>query len=139
MKSFPVSLPGGAPIWQGEGLELQAPEVFRSLFFCLVEKSALFVYFCGMPPQSISTKSPTYPKFVSKAGRLTAFGDAVTPTRKQWDESYHDAHHFKPGAVLSFFKKDVDSVVRNTAKYLLEEMPDITRYAMLASIGRMLF
>ena len=57
----PRFLARGAPIWQGEGLELQAPEVFRSLFFCLVEKSALFVYFCGMTPQSISTKSPTYP------------------------------------------------------------------------------
>ena len=78
-------------------------------------------------------------KFVSKAGRLTAWGDAVTPTRKQWDKSYHEAHQFKPGAVLSFLKKDVDSVVRNTAKYLLKEMPDITRYAMLASIGRMLY
>ena len=66
MKSFPVSLPGGAPIWQGEGLELQAPEVFRSLFFCLVEKSALFVYFCGMPPQSISTKSPTHPTLLPR-------------------------------------------------------------------------
>ena len=78
-------------------------------------------------------------KFVSKAGRLTAWGDAVTPTRKQWDKSYHEAHQFKLGAVLSFLKKDVDSVVRNTARYLLKEMPDITRYAMLASIGRMLF
>ena len=33
MKSFPVSLSGGAPVWQGEGLELQAPEVFQSLSF----------------------------------------------------------------------------------------------------------
>ena len=33
MKSFPVSLSGGAPIWQGEGLEFQAPEVFQSYFF----------------------------------------------------------------------------------------------------------
>ena len=75
-------------------------------------------------------------RFVSKAGRLTAWKTAVTPAGKQWGKSYEDAHQFKPGAVLSFFKKDVDSVVRNTAKYLLEEMPDITRYAMLASIGR---
>ncbi len=78
-------------------------------------------------------------KFVSKAGCLTAWGNAVAPAGKQWEKSYDDAHQFKPGAVLSFFKKDVDSVVRNTAKYLLKKMPDITRQAMLASIGRMLY
>ena len=29
----PVSLSGGAPIWQGEGVELQAPEVILTFFF----------------------------------------------------------------------------------------------------------
>ncbi len=78
-------------------------------------------------------------KFVSKTGRLSAWRDAVNSAGGQWGKSWDEAHQFKPGAVLSFFEKNVDSIVHNTAKYLLKEMPDITRYAMLASIGRMLY
>ena len=89
----------------------------------------------GYPGTSGGAKA----KFVSKTGRLSAWRDAVNSAGGQWGKSWDEAHQFKPGAVLSFFEKNVDSIVHNTAKYLLKEMPDITRYAMLASIGRMLY
>ena len=78
-------------------------------------------------------------KFVSKAGRLSAWQDAVNSAGGQWGKSWDEAHKFKSGAVLSFFKKDINRIVCNTAKYMLKEMPDVTKQAMLASIGRMLY
>ena len=86
-----------------------------------------------------ATRNANEAKFVSKAGRLSAWQDAVNSAGGQWGKSWEEAQKFKSGAVLRFFKKNIDCIVCNTAKYLLKEMPDITRYAMLASIGRMLY
>lgn len=78
-------------------------------------------------------------KFVSKTGRLSAWQDAVNSAGGQWEKSWYETHKFKSGAVLSFFRKDINHIVCNTAKYMLKKMPDVTRQAMLASIGRMLY
>ena len=79
--------------------------------------------------------------FVGRSGRPMFFDKHVraSPT---WTACYRETsrmNQIKDGSVLSFFRKDIDRIVCNTAKYLLKEMPDITRYAMLASIGRMLY
>ena len=62
---------------------------------------------------------------------------------KSWDKCYQATRRvnvlFKEGAVLSFFKKDIDRIVRNTAKYLMKKMPDDMRWTLLATLDKKLY
>ncbi len=77
--------------------------------------------------------------FVRSNGRLAAWMDVAMPARSQWDRSYDEEKKFKQDAMLSLMTGRVNLVVRNTAKYLLETLPPEARWAMLATIGKLLY
>ena len=79
--------------------------------------------------------------FVGRSGRPLPFAQAYkgTPVWGKCYEKNHQINQTKPGALLSFFKKDVDRVVHNTAKYLMNEMPDDLRWSLLAMLDRKLY
>ena len=78
--------------------------------------------------------------FVGRTKRLSTWIDAVNKLREgQWVEIYSKTVQFKPEVPLYFFAKGVTRIVQNTAKYLLKNMPAVTRQALLASIGRMIY
>ena len=58
---------------------------------------------------------------------------------KFWGEIYEEVKFFKKDAALGFFRKDVETVVRNTAKYLLKNMPDEHRWALLATFDKKIY
>ena len=79
--------------------------------------------------------------FVGRSGRPLPFMRAYKGT-PVWSKCYDKnvpIDQTKPGALLSFFKKDVDRVVLNTAKYLMNEMPDDLRWSLLAMLDRKLY
>ena len=79
--------------------------------------------------------------FIGKSGHPQPFGQACKAS-KSWSQCYAAAlqmNKFKEGAVLSFFKKDIDCIVYNTAKYLLKEMPNDMRWALLATLDQKLY
>ena len=79
--------------------------------------------------------------FVGRSGRPLPFMQAYKGT-PVWSKCYDKnvpIDQTKPGALLSFFKKDVDRVVLNTAKYLMNEMPDDLRWSLLAMLDRKLY
>ena len=79
--------------------------------------------------------------FVGRSGRPLPFAQA-TKASPVWSKCYEancQINQTKPGAIFSFFKKDVDRVVHNTAKYLMNEMPDDLRWSLLAMLDRKLY
>ena len=79
--------------------------------------------------------------FVGRSGRPLPFMQAYKGT-PVWSKCYDKnvpIDQTKPGALLSFFKKDVDRVVHNTAKYLMNEMPEDLRWSLLAILDKKLY
>ncbi len=85
--------------------------------------------------------NPSKAFFVGRSGRPLPFGQAwkASPVWGKCLEKNLQINQTKPGALLSFFKKDVDRVVCNTAKYLMNEMPDDLRWSLLAMLDRKLY
>ena len=79
--------------------------------------------------------------FVGRSGRPLPFAQAIkaSPVWSKCYEANYQINQTKPGAIFSFFKKDVDRVVHNTAKYLMNEMPDDMRWSLLAMLDRKLY
>ncbi len=76
---------------------------------------------------------------VGSDGRLAAWMSATMPAGSQWGRSYSDAMKFKQEAMLSLMTGRVNLVVRNTAKYLMKEMPDDLRWTLLATLDKKLY
>ena len=76
---------------------------------------------------------------VGSNGRLAAWMSAAMPAGSQWGQSYADAMNFKQEAMLSLMTERVNLVVRNTAKYLMKEMPDDLRWILLATLDKKLY
>ena len=83
----------------------------------------------------------TRASFVGRNGRPQPFGKAWKEG-KSWKKCYDatlQMDKLKEGAVLSFFKDDIDCIVCNTAKYLLQEVPDELRWLLLATLDKKLY
>ena len=79
--------------------------------------------------------------FVGRSGLPLPFDQAVSES-SDWDKCYRitfQINQIKEGAVLGFFTKDIDCIACNTAKYLLEEMPDEERWLLLATLDSKLY
>ncbi len=80
--------------------------------------------------------------FVGRSGRPLPFAQAYSKGSPVWSKCYDTnipINQTKPRALLSFFKNDVERVVRNTAKYLMKEMPDDLRWTLLATLDKKLY
>ena len=91
----------------------------------------------GKGPSTTASKA----FFVGRSGRPISFMQAYKAS-PVWSKCYDVNRRIdqtKPGALLSFLKKDVDRVVYNTAKYLMNEMPDDMRWSLLAMLDKKLY
>ena len=80
--------------------------------------------------------------FIGRSGHPQSFGKAWKASKESFRKCYGvtlQMNQLKEGAVLSFFKEDIDCIVCNTAKYLLKEMPDELRWLLLATLDKKLY
>ena len=79
--------------------------------------------------------------FVGRSGRPLPFMQAYKAS-PVWGECYVknlQINQTKPGALLSFFTKDINRIACNTAKYLLKELPDDLHWLLLATLDKKLY
>ncbi len=77
--------------------------------------------------------------FVGRGGKPILWWDAVNEARARWHKCYYATRAFKAEAPLVPFKKEVQRVALNTARYLLKTMPKEHCWMILASMGDMLY
>lgn len=77
--------------------------------------------------------------YVGRNGKVVECSDARNAASESWSDCSRKAREFRKGAVLVPFKKEVHTVVLNTARYLLKSVSSEQRYCLLATMGGMLF
>ncbi len=104
------------------------------LFFCK-DYSQASSLFSGYPGTTNKDKAC----FVGKGGKVTFFWDAVNAARARWGRCYYAIRQFKADAPLVPFKKEIQKISLDTAKYLLKTMPKEHRWLILALMGDMVY
>ena len=78
--------------------------------------------------------------FVNSSGRATNWGEAHNACdMEKWDRAYRAFAKVETELALAPFKKDADKAARNTARYLLKTMPNELRWAILASMAKLVY
>ena len=78
--------------------------------------------------------------FVNSSGRASNWGEAHGACdMEKWDRAYGAFAKVETEVALAPFKKDADKATRNTARYLLKTMPDELRWAILASMAKLVY
>lgn len=78
--------------------------------------------------------------FVNSSGRAANWGEAHGACdMEKWDRAYGAFAKVETEVALAPFKKDADKAARNTARYLLKTMPEELRWAILASMAKLVY